>query len=693
MTYLFEVLASKIGYSRIGRILFSKERKLYISTPNLIIPIKSALMKQLNFIQEFENHKIFTISKEFFLKIGFLREKFKNNGFIFTYPGTNQKFQDILEKNNIIFTEDNIISIIPFNTPTTIINKEFALTEIKNYLQNVEKIVKKYPNLNFGLSIRTFDFAELFGLFIKTINQFENIKILNLVDLFDNLSNFRNKLKIISRIKRELDNNLIIMASGRIIPKYYPLLIYLGIDLIDCSYSLFLSAENFYDTIEYLLPIYKIKYFPCSCIVCKNNLKNKIENKYSSEKIDLLCLHNLITASNYMNKIKQYLNYEEFRGFVEKSSMDDINLISILRVLDKSYYEDLKYETPLIQKNKIVKSLGPSSYHRPDFQFFRENIIKYFEPEFWTNLIILLPCSAKKPYSQSKSHKKFYNILRKFREFPNFQEFILTSPLGVIPRQLENVYPVNAYDISVTGDWDNEETNIISEMIVKLLEKYNKNIPIICHLQNGYLEIAKRASSKLPHIFHFSEIEDKTTSNKSLQSLEELIKKYKDFYQVKTENLNKIYLSKTWSRKIVKVLDYQFGIGSGNKINSNGLKLDKLKVNNQRDIRDLKTHEKLGVFNFSTGQIKLSIIGLKKLVQSPQTINSHYIIFDGEEIQGNTLFRKGVLEYSQDLIPNSQVIIFNKEKKEIIGSGDLIVSSNFIKNSKNGRIAKIYETA
>ncbi len=691
MTYLFEVLATKIGYSRIGRILFSKERKLYISTPNLIVPIKSALMKQLNFIQEFEDHKIFTISKEFFLKIGFLREKFINNGFIFTYPGTIQKFQNILEKNTRIFTEDNIISIIPFNIPTTSINKEFALTEIKNYLQYAEKIVKNYPNLNFGLSIRTFDFAELFGLFVETINQFENIKILNLVDLFDNLSNFRNKLKIISRIKRELDNNLILMASGRIIPKYYPLLVYLGIDLIDCSYSLFLSAENFYDTIEYLLPIYKIKYFPCSCIACKDNLKTKIKNKYSSEKIDLLCIHNLITASNYMNKIKQYLNYEEFRGFVEKSSMDDINLISILRVLDKKYYEDLKYETPLIQKNKIVKSLGPSSYHRPDFQFFRENTIKFFESEYWTNLIILLPCSAKKPYSQSKSHKKFYNIIRKFREFPNFQEFILTSPLGVIPRQLENVYPVNAYDISVTGEWDNEEINITSEMLVKLLEKYDKNIPIISHLQNGYLEIVKRASSKLPHKFYFSEIEDKMTSNKSLQSLEELIKKYKDLYQVKIENPNKDYLSKTWSRKIVKVLDYQFGIGSGNKINSNGLKLDHLKANNKSDIRDLKTQEKLGVFNFSTGQIILSIKGLRKLVQSPQTISSHYIVFDGDEIQGNTLFRKGVSEYSQDLIPYSQVMIVNKEKKEIIGSGELIVSSNFIKNSKNGRIAKIYE--
>ena len=141
MTYFFEVLASKIGYSRIGRIIFSKERKLYISTPNIVIPIKSSLMKQFSFIQEFENHDLFTISKEFFLKIGFIREKFKNNGFIFTYTGKLQKFQEILAKNYQVFHKDNIISLIPFNIPTTSISKEFAGKEIRNYLSIIKKIL------------------------------------------------------------------------------------------------------------------------------------------------------------------------------------------------------------------------------------------------------------------------------------------------------------------------------------------------------------------------------------------------------------------------------------------------------------------------------------------------------------------------------------------------------------------------
>ena len=82
---------------------------------------------------------------------------------------------------------------------------------------------------------------------------------------------------------------------------------------------------------------------------------------------------------------------------------------------------------------------------------------------------------------------------------------------------------------------------------------------------------------------------------------------------------------------------------------------------------------------------------MKRLLNSPISIDSNTIVFDGQEIQGNTLFRPGILEFSPDLIPNNYVIIINKEKNRIIGSGLLTVGSKFIENSKTGRVAKINE--
>ncbi|MCK4383741.1 MAG: hypothetical protein KAW66_10640, partial [Candidatus Lokiarchaeota archaeon] len=133
------------------------------------------------------------------------------------------------------------------------------------------------------------------------------------------------------------------------------------------------------------------------------------------------------------------------------------------------------------------------------------------------------------------------------------------------------------------------------------------------------------------------------------------------------------------------------GEGLGVNIIRNALVPFKFNSNSKIDLIDLKTKEKIGVFNTLSGQICLTIQGLKRMVQVPFSIDSNTIVFDGQEIQGNTLFRQGILEFSSDLIPNNYAIIIDKEKKEIIGTGMLIVGSNFIKNSKTGRVVKINE--
>ena len=690
MKYFFELITKSVGFSRVGRIICSKEAKRFISTPNIIVPMKKSLMNNVSFLEEFEDHEIFLILKDFYLKIGFLRDKFKETGFIYTHNGSMESFKEKLASNTDVFTEDNIITSIPFNIPTTVINKEFAEEEINKFIMESNQILQQYSNLDFGLSIKIFGYHELFDLYIPLIKNNENVRILNLVDLFDNFSNFRNILRIIFKIKRELDNNLVLMVSGRIIPKFYPILIYLGVDLIDGSYLLYLSSENFYDTIEYLLPIYKIKYFPCPCTICKSNLKHNLSNKYSSEKTEQLTLHNLISAYTYMNKIKLYMKTVDFRGFIEKSSYDDMSIISTLKLLDKQYFDVLRFETPLTQVSKSVNCFGPSSYNRPDFQEFRERLVKNFTPESWTKLIILIPCSAKKPYSESKSHRKFQSISRKFPDFPDFQEIILTSPLGAIPRQLEDIYPVSSYDISVTGDWDNEEIEIASNMLISLLEKFDERIPVLCHLKDpGYLKLVEKARLKVKNKFYFTEVKGNLTTKESLMSLESNIESLKDSLEL--ENVipeNKNFL-KTWTRKFFKIIDYQFGPNMGNKIFSSGIRTWRNKRGNQIEISDQKTREKLGKFNINTGQIELNLNGANRLL--PLREQTNVIVFDGQKINGNTLFRPGIINFSPNLVPKDLTLIFDKNQEKIIGLGSLIVGSNYIKNSKTGKIVNVYE--
>ena len=233
MRIFFELVKKRIGLSRIGRIILSKEEKRYVSSPNIIIPIKRSLINMLDFLEEFEKHPIFLISNEIFLKISFLRAKFKQNEFLYTHYGTLEKFHDILEENKDVFLEDNIIGLIPFNNPTTVMNKEFAKREVEHHIKISQELLIKNPKLNFGITIKLFGHAELVNLYFPLIQNNPNVKILNFSDLFEYKRNFRKILQIIFETRKEVDQNLLFMVSGKVLPKSYPLLIYLGFDLVD----------------------------------------------------------------------------------------------------------------------------------------------------------------------------------------------------------------------------------------------------------------------------------------------------------------------------------------------------------------------------------------------------------------------------------------------------------------------------
>ena len=92
---------------------------------------------------------------------------------------------------------------------------------------------------------------------------------------------------------------------------------------------------------------------------------------------------------------------------------------------------------------KVICSSEESLY-RPEAVRWRQRM-EMMEPLGET--VVLLPCSMKKPYSNSKSHQKFRKLTR------SFQELIVTSPFGICPRELENTFPIKSYNVSTTDYW------------------------------------------------------------------------------------------------------------------------------------------------------------------------------------------------------------------------------------------------
>tara|TARA_B100000676_G_scaffold311832_1_gene383299 strand:+ start:2683 stop:4488 length:1806 start_codon:yes stop_codon:yes gene_type:complete len=94
-------------------------------------------------------------------------------------------------------------------------------------------------------------------------------------------------------------------------------------------------------------------------------------------------------------------------------------------------------------------------------------------PNHQSKVLVLLPCSAQKPYRLSQSHRRFQRSIK----VRGVNEVMVTAPLGLVPRELEDIWPAAHYDIPVTGDWDLDEM----KTIISMVEKYA--------IRNGFLRI------------------------------------------------------------------------------------------------------------------------------------------------------------------------------------------------------------
>ena len=89
-------------------------------------------------------------------------------------------------------------------------------------------------------------------------------------------------------------------------------------------------------------------------------------------------------------------------------------------------------------------------------------------------------------------------------------EVMVTSPLGLVPRDLEECWPAGHYDVAVTGDWSQDEIKRIHSMIDRLVERMEYRV-IINHSGLDY-------SSDTIEVIN-TRMNDSATSNDALKRL------------------------------------------------------------------------------------------------------------------------------------------------------------------------------
>jgi archaeosine synthase alpha-subunit len=307
--------------------------------------------------------------------------------------------------------------------------------------------------------------------------------------------NPRNYVDWLITLKEKTPVDTAWYAPASALPSNVHILCYSGFDLFDFRAVDLKTAQGLFCTPEGVFTKEVLKSGICTCPGCQKN-ELKLHNRYA-------LLREIALVTRFIEDLR-------LRDLVESRCRLDASHVAILRHLDNQY-QFMEQHLP-IARSGVMRANSGESLHRAEVRRFAERVTdRYIPPK--TDVAVLLPCSAKKPYSLSQSHRKFQQAIA-----GRAHELIVTSPLGLVPRELECVYPAGHYDVPVTGYWDAEECAIIAGILVRYFKRHAYR-RIIAHLDGGALKVARMAADQCGMSLEYSCLEH-PTSDSALNALD-----------------------------------------------------------------------------------------------------------------------------------------------------------------------------
>ncbi len=421
-------------------------------------------------------------------------------------------------------------------------------------------------------------------------------------------------------------------------PENAALLVYMGVDILDDINALIKGYSGIYQLEECELRVSELEELPCNCSVCTSTDVSKLQELNADARAKI-ARHNTLLLERELRKIREYIRTGTLREYVELRVRSSAFLTAALRILDtkQEYFEP---GTPIARKI-AMKINTMESLRRIEVRRFANRILARYAPPA-KRILLILPCAAKKPYSSSQSHRRIINAIRDYRG--HVHELILTSPLGVVPRELELVYPAAFYDIPVTGYWDAEERAWVASRLDAYLDKNLGNYDVIvAHLRGAYRAICESVTEdKGIEVIFTCEEQEKEHSEEAIHRLRSCI-----------ANLCATSKESGIRTGVVKAMaDYQFGIGAGDELLRGSTRV----VGKYPALRLVSvTGDVLARVVPEYGLMALSVAGARRIAR----ITPYKVEIGGDFIPKGAILAPGVMNASGEIRPNDEVIFYS----------------------------------
>jgi archaeosine synthase len=441
----------------------------------------------------------------------------------------------------------------------------------------------------------------------------------------------------------------VLYASATGLPSHIALLAYCGVDLFD---SLVLIAEAHRGNCVTTDGIFKSTKFKghCHCAGCEK-----------SDGTEGILEHNYRAAQAEITRVAGAIASGSLRELVESRVRSSPWTVAMLRHLDRNHYASIERYLPI--NKDVLLATSADSLKRPEVRRFRNRIRERYSSPPGPRVLLFIPCSARKPYSRSKTHKAIGKAVSKCGNRSAVHAVVLTSPLGAVPTELELFYPARVYDIAVTGQWDHAEKQMIVDDVHFFLKKGNYGA-VVTYLPN--MEFAEGAvdACGVKEVVHLNPKDPRHPG-----SLEELTRALRE--KIPSEKISKRARAVENFKSIAR---FQFGAGA------EGLVEEIAEKRNQ--IITLVNGKQTSALTETRGMLSLSLEGGKILADAGiYCVKIHDFDFTG------SIFAGGIMEADEIIRPGDDVAVVRNGS--LAGVGVASMSGPEMNRAKKGLSIKI----
>lgn len=452
------------------------------------------------------------------------------------------------------------------------------------------------------------------------------------------ISGARDLVNTLIEIRESIPPDAALYTPALATPSNLSLLVYLGVDIVDSVRVEMDGHYSRYHTRDGLFQRDELPELPCRCEHC------------SSGNIPA---HNILKLEEELVWLRECIRSGTLREYVERQVRCMPWMTAALRLLD-AQERYMERRTPT-HRGSVMYANTSESLRRVEVRRFVSRVLtRYRPPE--SDVLLLLPCSARKPYSESRSHRLFRSAMGGMRRFVH--ELILTSPLAIVPRELEDVYPAAHYDTPVTGVWDLEERAWVINSLKSYLKK-NRYTRIVAHLEGELCDALRDGGMDAIYT-------GGGTGPEELERLREAL----EFACAGARPIGNFRLQEFRAKA-----DFYFGAGAGDILTQGA----RVKGNRLFDSAGRT------LSSINSGRIALTLAGARRLL--PLGV---YIVHIGDFIPRGTVLAPGVLDADEQIRPGDEVIVVGNG---FLGTGRSRMSGWEMVASRRGVAVELREGA